>query len=140
MLKLRRYFRSLAMLSLFLIGTWMSNAAVAMPQGISCVEMHGMSMMGMSMVNMPCCRDNPGMDMRMMDPHSEAMSSQCMAICAQTHAPGGLRFSGISVPTPVWIGSVTWTHSQFVAKDRPGLFSPEPSYHPPPLLHVRLTI
>ncbi len=118
----------------------MSNAAVAMPQGISCVEMHGMSMMGMSMANMPCCQGNPGMGMMLMNPHSEAMSSQCMALCAETHAPGGLRFSGISVQTPMWIGSVTWTRSQFVAKDRPSFFLPESSYHPPPLLHIRLTL
>ncbi len=113
----------------------MSNTAVAMPLGISCVGMHGMVM-----ADMPCCQSDPDMEMGHMGPHSGEMGSQCMAICAETHAPGGLRFSEIADPTPVWIRSVIWISTQYFVGDQLSFFPLEFSYHPPPLLNIRLTI
>lgn len=129
MQRFRSYFRWLALLSLFLLGTWISNTAVAMPLGVACV--------GMPMADMPCCPDNPGMGMRS---HCGMMHHQCMAICAESHAPGGLGFPEISFPEPVWIGVAIRFNPQYVAKAQPGLYLLPPTDHPPPLLSVRLTI
>lgn len=75
-----------------------------------------------------------------MGSHCGMMNHSCMALCAETHAPGGLRFQGLSFPEPVWVGSAIRFIPQYVEKAQPDLYLLQPAYHPPPLLTVRLTI
>nr|RNF70128.1 hypothetical protein EC580_02055 [Acidithiobacillus sulfuriphilus] len=132
MQRIRRHFPLLALLAMFLLGTWMSNAAVAMPLGVSCAGMPSMPM-----ADMPCCQGDPGMDM---DPHSGAMPDQCMSICAEAHAPGGLRLPGMAFPAPVMMGSVTFSRLAMFRPAPVQVFFSHPPHHPPPLQHVRLVI
>jgi len=78
----------------------MSNAAVAMPFGVSCAGIPGMPMTAM-----PHCQG--ALDM---GPHAGAMSGQCISICAEGHAPGGLRLPEMAFPAPAMAGFVTFSH------------------------------
>ena len=133
MQRIRRHFPLLALLAMFLLGTWMSNAAVAMPLGVSCATMPGMSM-----TDMPCCQGDHVMDMT--STHSGAMSGQCMSICAEAHAPGGLRLPGMTFPAPAITGSVIFSSLARFSPTPAQFFSSHPPHHPPPLQHVRLVI
>ena len=93
MQRIRRHFPLLALLAMFLLGTWMSNAAVAMPLGVSCATMPGISM-----TDMPCCQGDHVMDMT--STHSGAMSGQCMSICAEAHTSGRLSPPWNDLPGP----------------------------------------
>lgn len=132
MQRIRRHFPPLALLALFLLGAWISNAAVAMPLGVSYAGMQGMAM-----ADMPCCQGDHGMDMTT---HSGAMSGQCMSICAEALAPGGLRLPGMTFPAPVMMGSVTFSRLVMFRPALPQVFFSDPLHHPPPLHHVRLVI
>jgi hypothetical protein len=132
MQRIRRYFPILALLTMFLLGTWMSHTAVAMPLGISSAAMPSVLMSEMS-----CCRGDHGMDM---SAHTCRMSGQCMSICAEAHAPKGPRLPGVSVPAPIMIGSVTFLSLVKIPPDSRPVFYSHPSHHHPPLQHMRLVI
>jgi hypothetical protein len=132
MQRIRRRFPLLVLLAMFLLGTWVSNAAVAMPLGASCADMPGMSMAGM-----PDCQGGHGTDM---SSHSGAMSGQCMSICAEAHASGRLSPSGMTFPAPGMMGSVTFSSQARFSPTPAQFFFSHPPHHPPPLQQVRLVI
>lgn len=132
MQRIRRHCSVLALLTVFLLSTWMSHTAMAMPLGISSAALPSVSMSEMS-----CCRGNHGMDM---SAQACAMSGQCMSVCAEAHAPRGFRLSGVSVPAPAMAGVVTFLRPAGFRLVANPFFSAHPPYHPPPLEYMRLVI
>ena len=130
--RISRFFPLLALLALFLLGAWMSNAAVAMPSCLSCAAVTDMSATGPA-----CCRDDRAADI---NTHSRATQGQCMLICAGAHASRGLKLPEMTFPVQIMMGSVTFSH---LVISRPALypiFFSHHIHHPPPLHRVRLVI
>ena len=132
MQRIRRHFSVFAALTVFLLGMWMSHAAVAMPLGTPPAARSGVSMSEMA-----CCPGSHGMDM---SAQSCAMSGPCMSVCAEAHAPRGLRLSGINVPAPMMTDPVIFLRPAGFRQAVNPFFYAHPPYQPPPLEHMRLVI
>ena len=133
MQRIRRYFSAFAVLTVFLLGTWMSHATVAaMPLGTPPAALPSISMS-----EMPCCLGSHGMDM---SAQACAMSGPCMSVCAEAHAPRGLRLSGVNVPAAMITGPVIFLRPVGFRLAVSPFFYAHPPYQPPPLEHMRLVI
>ena len=130
--RISRFFPLLALLALFLLGAWMSNAAVAMPSCLSCAAVTGMPATGPA-----CCRNDRAADINR---HSTATRGQCMLICAGAHASGGLKLPEMVFPGQVVTGSVTFSRLIIFHPVLYPIFFSHHIHHPPPLHRVRLVI
>ncbi|MCL5956552.1 hypothetical protein [Acidithiobacillus ferrooxidans] len=130
--RISRSFPLIALLALFLLGAWMSNAAVGMPSCLSCAAVTGMSATGPA-----CCRNDRAADI---NTHSRAAQGQCMLICAGAHASDGLKLPEMTSPAQVTTGFVTFSRLVIFRPARYPIFFSHHIHHPPPLHRVRLVI